>query len=537
MVDTPSFSTIYAFGDSLSDAGNVSIVTNLIGTPEPVSPPYFGEDYGAISAAVFSNGPTWVQDLSQELGLGILAPALAGGTDFAFGGAETGPTPVNPTTPETAVIDLPAQLQDFATRVPSPSADALYTLWIGGTDLTSILAQPSLTPQLGLSYVADSVANEINAVNTLIGDGARNLLVVDVPDIGKVPEITSLGDPQLDMLGTSLSAAYNVELNGSLQAIAQADAVTIGTLDSFALLDAAIADPAQYGYSNVADPVWSGNFTDPNSGTLAAADPVQQNRFLFWDHIHPTESGHLLIAQAALAALPCFAAGTRIAAERGDVPVEDLRVGDLIRTALGSGWQPIVWTGHRRVDCAHHPEPRTVWPVRIRAGALAPGVPGRDLWLSPDHALLLDGVLIPVKYLINGSTVAQVSVGTITYYHVELRPHDAVLAEGAAAETYLDTGTRAYFGASGAGAADAEFATRVREAEGCAPLLVTGPQVQAVRRRLIARASVHFSRAPERPVSDTTPPDAPASGDGPIATRAATAPRSRRTAGARTARR
>ena len=111
-----------------------------------------------------------------------------------------------------------------------------------------------------------------------------------------------------------------------------------------------------------------------------------------------------------------------------------------------------------------------------------------DLWLSPDHALLLHDVLIPVKYLINGSTVAQVPVESITYYHLELLSHDAVLAEGVAAETYLDTGTRAYFDARGAALVDPDFATRVHEAEGCAPLMVTGPRVEAVRRRLAARA-------------------------------------------------
>ena len=182
----------------------------------------------------------------EIFGLGTLAPSLAGGTDFAFGGAQTGPTPFHSSTAQTAVIDLPAQVQDFVTRVPSPSANALYTMWIGGTDLTSILAQPGLTQQLGLSYVSDSVNNEMSAIGTLIGDGAKNLLVVGVPDIGKVPEITDMGSAALDALGTSLSQAYNIELNGSLQAIAQTDSLAIGTVDSFSLIDNAIADPAAY---------------------------------------------------------------------------------------------------------------------------------------------------------------------------------------------------------------------------------------------------------------------------------------------------
>jgi phospholipase/lecithinase/hemolysin len=88
----PTYSAIYAFGDSLSDAGNLSIST--VGTT-PVSPPYYKQQYGILSGNVFSNGPTWVQNLSIALGLGKLAPSLAGGTDFAYGGAETGSTPQN----------------------------------------------------------------------------------------------------------------------------------------------------------------------------------------------------------------------------------------------------------------------------------------------------------------------------------------------------------------------------------------------------------------------------------------------------------
>src|SRR6185312_13770087 len=134
----------------------------------------------------------------------------------------------------------------------------------------------------------------------------------------------------------------------------------------------------------------------------------------------------------------CFAAGTRIASTRGDVAVEELHEGDLVQTVLGQRDTPIVWIGRRDVDCARHPNPQTVWPVRINAGALGPRCPCRDLWLSPDHALYLDGVLVPVKYLINGSSIAQVPMDAVTYYHIELPRHDVVLAENSPAESYLD---------------------------------------------------------------------------------------------------
>jgi hypothetical protein len=108
--------------------------------------------------------------------------------------------------------------------------------------------------------------------------------------------------------------------------------------------------------------------------------------------------------------------------------------------------RPIVWIGHRRVDCRRHPAPEKVWPVRIVANALAPGRPHAFLLLSPDHAVLVGDVLIPIRHLINGATIAQVPVDQVTYYHLELPSHEVLLAEGLACESYLDTGNRRAFG-------------------------------------------------------------------------------------------
>jgi collagen type I alpha len=195
---------------------------------------------------------------------------------------------------------------------------------------------------------------------------------------------------------------------------------------------------------------------------------------------------------------PCFVAGTRISTERGEVAVEDLRIGDRVqvvaqrplpgplprsRGRLGRGpAQPVIWIGHRTVDCARHPQPRKVWPVRIEAGAFGPGRPLRELWLSPDHALYIGDVLIPVKHLINGGSIAQVAIDEVTYYHVELPRHAVVLAEGLAAESYLDTGDRSNFAnPNGAIALYPDFASRIWDAAGCAPLVVTGAELEAAQ--------------------------------------------------------
>ncbi|GGC91681.1 hypothetical protein GCM10010994_56800 [Chelatococcus reniformis] len=141
----------------------------------------------------------------------------------------------------------------------------------------------------------------------------------------------------------------------------------------------------------------------------------------------------------------CFLAGTRIATPDGDVAVEDLVRGDLVLTADGRS-RHILWIGRQAV-AATFADPSTCYPVRIMAGALAEGVPVRDLYVSPDHALLVDDVLVQAGALVNGTTITRVEQPEerFTYYHIELEDHALVLAEGAPAETFVDNVTRRRF--------------------------------------------------------------------------------------------
>ncbi len=184
----------------------------------------------------------------------------------------------------------------------------------------------------------------------------------------------------------------------------------------------------------------------------------------------------------------CYRSGTRIATPAGERVVESLALGDLVLTMSGEA-RPVVWIGHRHVACRRHPMPENVWPVRVLAAAFGDAMPRRDLWLSPDHAVFIDDVLIPVKHLINGTTIAQVPVDDVTYYHIKLDRHDVLLAEGLPAESWLDTGDRDSF-ANGGGAMRLfpDFSSRAPdicalwEAYGCAPLVLTGPKLEAARR-------------------------------------------------------
>ena len=143
----------------------------------------------------------------------------------------------------------------------------------------------------------------------------------------------------------------------------------------------------------------------------------------------------------------CFLGGTHIRTPNGEVKVENLIVDDLV-TTLDGGAKPIKWIGHRRFE--RDPQERwlsDVLPVKVARSAFGPLVPHTDLFLSPMHAVYLDGLLVPIRNLINGRSIVQCGSfesDAIEYFHIELAGHDVILAEGAPAETLLATSDRAF---------------------------------------------------------------------------------------------
>ncbi len=207
----------------------------------------------------------------------------------------------------------------------------------------------------------------------------------------------------------------------------------------------------------------------------------------------PGLSGH---SHLAIASVPCFAQGTRILTARGEVTVETLVPGDLVVTRGDDGVaeRPVRWIGRRRIDLSAHPAPLSVTPVRIARGALAKGVPARDLAVSPDHAIHFDGCLVPARLLLNGRSVVQeAGRREVEYFHIELDRHAILIAEGLEAESYLDTGNRGVFTNSDAPATLHPLfpsgAPEVYRALGaCAPLAVDAATVEPIWRRIVDRA-------------------------------------------------
>lgn len=209
---------------------------------------------------------------------------------------------------------------------------------------------------------------------------------------------------------------------------------------------------------------------------------------------------------------PCYAAGTLILTSTGEMAIEALQAGDRVVTASGQT-RPIKWIGHRRTHCRRHPHPDQVWPVRIAAGAFGPAQPQRDLFLSPDHAVFAEGVLIPIKHLINGATIVQTPRNRVSYYHLELDAHDVILAEGLPCESYLDNGTRTAF-ANGGGVVQlhpewspAERCEAIGEAAACAPLRIEG-EAFARADAALRRRAMTLGYAPSEPAPRPAAPAA-----------------------------
>ncbi|MEH1781655.1 MAG: SGNH/GDSL hydrolase family protein [Nostoc sp.] len=278
-----SFDQLFVFGDSLSDTGNIYNATNAIGKPYPPSPPYF--------EGRFSNGPIWVDYLGDQLGLKPTlltdinfttippTPIPTQGINFAFGGASSGLD--NAVFPNQGLPGVLKQVSDFAgiLQANHQTADpnALYTLWAGANDLLFLNHEDSTTP----------VSNVSQALNTLVGIGAKNILVFNLPDLGKVPGAkTDVPNPAT--LSNSASE-FNLGLAQTVSTLSQNPNLNITYVDINSLFNQA----STFGFTNVTDSCLdSPDICDPSN-----------NKFLFWDDFHPTTAAQKVIADVALAAI------------------------------------------------------------------------------------------------------------------------------------------------------------------------------------------------------------------------------------------
>ncbi|MBV8927585.1 MAG: Hint domain-containing protein, partial [Mycobacteriaceae bacterium] len=343
----------------------------------------------------------------------------------------------------------------------------------------------------GLASVADQTAADLATASTVTlmtgmqnaagpADTAMIYTVGDGQSVQAGPPAT--GGIEADFIGTTGTLVLNGVSGGLTIDVTGNGAGYTGSLD---LTNVSLSGPASAPTQiapNVYEIDYSLTDTSGTTSSLALRLHTGGGQYTISSGPDPAGTGLLLTDTQ----MPCFVEGTLIATPEGGRPVEWLRVGDLVCLAAG-GHAPVKWLGHRTVRCARHSRPQDVWPVRVRAHAFGPDQPMRDLWLSPDHALCIDGSLVPVRCLLNGATVVQERCERVTYWHVELPRHGVLLAEGLPAESYLDTGNRCAFVEGGVVMARPDFSRAVWAREGCAPLALQGPVVAAARRRLLRR--------------------------------------------------
>ena len=288
------FSQFVIFGDSLSDNGNAFIGT---GGATPAPPAYTvgrftdGADTFPASPTAGVPGLIWNEVLAGMLNVPVATPFLAGGTNYAVGGAQ-----VLQDVPGPGSLVIPSLQSQLGLYLASTGGTAnpndLYILWGGANDLYSAVETPGETAaQVAATEtaVANTLAGEITV---LAGDGAKNFLWLNLPQLASTPRAASDGlSASLSTALANASTQFSTDIAADTAALEQSLGVKIADVNVYGLFQEIMMNPLAFGYTNV---------TTPAQG-LAGVNPDQ---YLFWDTpSHPTTTGHVLIAEAADAAI------------------------------------------------------------------------------------------------------------------------------------------------------------------------------------------------------------------------------------------
>jgi phospholipase/lecithinase/hemolysin len=286
------FTDMVVIGDSLSDQGNVFMISSGAVPPAEYTD---GTNFGR-----FTNGLNYIDYLSSALSLTV-TPSLAGGSNYATGGARTdsasiGGVPIGP-------FSLLDQRDAYVGSLGASGADpkALHVVWGGSNDLTDIIetviADPTFDP---FPSVENAINNIADVIGSLAAANAKSILIPNVPNMGLVPLITGGGPPVAD--ATALSAVFNTGLAAAIDDIATLFPDTnLFEFDTFGLLTDAFLDPSAFGFTNVTDACYS-EFVVP--GGTSCANP---DEFLSWDGFHPTTATHQIIAEQVVVPVPAAA--------------------------------------------------------------------------------------------------------------------------------------------------------------------------------------------------------------------------------------
>ena len=278
------YPSLVVFGDSLTDSGNNAAALGPNRTPTPIASPDFIPTLPYASNR-YSNGPVWVEQLATKWAL-TAAPSLLGGTNYAFGGAETGP----------AGSPFPFSLTDQVEMYlggGSADSNALFVVAGGGNDARAAIATAAVGGD-PTAIINAYVQNVATILTRLANAGAQNILFVNVPNVGLTPALQAADGvfPGAAAGASAISARMNLGASGVFAGLLPTLSADVKIFDFYSLVTNAVTHPGAYGLTDA---------TTACASVLACiADP---DSTLFWDGIHPTTAGHARIAQAAFAAV------------------------------------------------------------------------------------------------------------------------------------------------------------------------------------------------------------------------------------------
>ncbi len=384
-------------------------------------------------------------------------------------------------------IVMPSSIYALTTGnyITGTSIDVAVTLFLGGSNLTNLFIDPD-------PYDSGSVpALQFDLTTVFRHEMAHGLGMygLTVPTTGVLGSQATLYDINMTTVlnaGTVTSATFN----GANAMATYGSILGAGTATAVPLTSNAAEQNLYHFANSTLEPLATDLMNGIGIGTGTSIPISAMDLAVLRDLGVPVTAG-----------IVCYARGTGIATPSGETPIEALCVGDavLVREGEGTRIERIRWVGHRRIDLTRHSEPWRAEPIRIRRDALAPGVPKRDLLVSPPHGILLGDALVPAELLVNHRSILRESgARSVDYFHIELDHHAILLAEGLAAESYLDTGNRAFF-ANGGPVIEAHPSLTLPAAwpeAACVPLLVTPEAVGPLWQALADRAERLFPDAP-----------------------------------------
>lgn len=302
-----SFSTVVVFGDSLSDTGNIAHLTQAASgglLRYPADNKAFGLDY---TDGRFTDGKdtqpaasaylgVWVEQLAASFpGKPAVTDSLDGGTNYAYGDATTANSTTTVTEgPLTITLhNMGQQLADYLGQSPAPmpNAKTLYVFWGGANDIyqaVSAAVAAGTDPAAAATAAATTaLTNESNYIQQLIAKGATNFLVVNEPPLGGVPSYATTADATALNTGAAVLAQGLPQALAAIKTASAAGGVTVNfyQVDVFTQFAVAATTPTTAGLSNV---------TAPAQNIAASPDT-----YLIWDGVHPTTTGHHLVAALA----------------------------------------------------------------------------------------------------------------------------------------------------------------------------------------------------------------------------------------------